>query len=69
MFKMRQDKATNLWSTVHGPAGATLATLRRLQWTGASATQWITDEGVEIDIRTQVGPRSLRKLIDESVVR
>ena len=67
--KAKQDKAVSPWATVHGPAGATLASLRRLGWTVDTATNWTTDEGLEVEITEGIGPRTLKKLIDESVVR
>ena len=54
---------------MHGPAGATLATLKRLNWQANSANEWTTDIGQNIDLRKGTGPRTLKKIIDESVGR
>ena len=54
---------------MHGPAGAVTATLRRLGREARTANLWTTDTGQDIDLTTNAGPRTLRKLVDEAVHR
>lgn len=42
-----QKYSVNPWQLVHGPAGATVASLKRLGWEPKEATVWATNEGVK----------------------
>jgi hypothetical protein len=46
----KQDVAKSPWATVCGPAGAMVASCRRLLWNVQNATNITTDEGKELNM-------------------
>lgn len=62
----RIDRAKRHWSVVYGPAAAVLATDRRSLCSAVSLFHWITDGGVEVDLRVDY-PAFLHGLVKESV--
>ena len=64
----RRETSASPWQRVVGPSGATMTSLARLGWTALSATEWITDLSVFIDLRL-VCPKTVSKLVRAAVVR
>ena len=67
-FKSAKGARTSLWDRVVGPAGALLATVRRLGYDMFSATKLKLFDGTEVDLETS-GPRTVEKIIDFQVDR
>ena len=65
----RQSSAAQPWQCITGPAGAVAGTLQRLKWKAWAAHQWITDQGVRLNLRSDIGPVTLSKLIDAATKR
>ena len=58
--------AARPWAAVRGPAGAVVATLRRIGWTAWSSRVWVTDQGTVIDL-LRTSPASLGVLVDRAI--
>ena len=58
----RLGGAARPWRLVQGPAGAVVATLRRLGWEVLSPSLWLDDRGVSVDLQ-RWGPVYVGKLI------
>ena len=65
---VRVGKAKRPWAKVAGPAGAVTLYLKHLDWISTSATSWVTDEGVHLDLR-KTAPSSTKQLIEAAVER
>ena len=57
--------AARPWRKVSGPAGATIATLRRIGWRSVAPTTWQTKSGELIDL-TSIAPMYLKERIDRA---
>ena len=55
------------WKQVQGPAGAAVATLKRIGWSAKNAVTWVTHAGVTIDLRSTC-PVTVAKLVDAGTV-
>ena len=66
--KRKQDESKNPWATVCGPAGAMVASCRRLLWTVHGAMRLTTDEGKEINLEVDP-PAMVKKEIVGAVQR
>jgi hypothetical protein len=64
----KQAGSARPWSTVRGPGGAVVATLRRLEWKPEGPSVWITDRGELINLEV-VSPRSLKGIVDDATER
>ena len=60
--------AKRIWASVHGPAAACWASLDRLRWRAFSAYEWVTDRGMEIDLRRD-SPAFVQDLVVHAVRR
>ena len=60
--------AARPWAAVRGPAGAVVATLRRIDWPARSSRVWVTDQGVVMDF-LHTSPSSLTVLVDRATER
>ena len=56
------------WTTVRGPAGAVVATLRRILWKAECPSLWVTDRGEAVNL-DEVSPLTLKKLVDDATER
>ena len=65
MAKQEVWPASNPWSKVRGPAGAVVATLKRIGWEPTSVTKWTDETGTVIDLLKN-SPLSIAKLIDRA---
>ena len=64
----RLAEAKNVWSKVHGPGAALVATCWRLHWKVCSATKLITDRGELVDLRLD-SPAVVQKKVIGAVKR
>ena len=64
MFSAAQSAPAFAWQDVRGPAGAVVATLKRLGWEAPNWHQWLTRGKKAINI-LDLGKRSLTKIIHE----
>ena len=65
MAKQEVWGASNPWSKVRGPAGAVIATLKRIGWQPTTVTRWTDETGKEVDILAN-SPLSIAKLVDRA---
>ena len=63
---LRQDVAKSPWATVHGPAGALVATLDKIGWVVIDESRWQDDQGLVLDLEL-ICPRALAKLAGRAV--
>ena len=56
------------WARVFGPAAAIIVTLKRIGWTVHSATEWISDLGMPINLEL-LSPALVQSLVCEAVQR
>jgi len=64
----RQHRATQPWRRVRGPAGAVVATLKRLEWRPTSPSLWTTDTGLVVNL-DEVSPKVVKRLACEATWR
>jgi len=64
----RVHRAKKIWSVVYGPAAALIATLSRTQWQVQSAHEFITDNGMKIDLKMD-SPAFVKGALTQSVER
>lgn len=55
-----------MWAKVAGPAGAVTASLKQIGWIASSASKWLTNRGVELDLK-RATPSTVTKLVQENV--
>ena len=61
----RRVEAVSPWQRVLGPAGATVTTLARLGWKAQTATAWLSDDGMSIDLNVHC-PKTLKAVVEEA---
>ena len=64
----RLTKRGPKWCLVYGPAAALVLTLRRLNWIIVSATEFISDDGVRVDLKVS-SPCYVCNLVSSAVSR
>ena len=63
-----RDSAVHPWKVTYGPAAATYLSATRLGWTIVDATTWITDRGLQLDLRVDP-PAVITRQVHDAVRR